>query len=699
MVAFVTNDKFSKEHADFYNKSVNKGLFAYLLLIVPLLVPVLYRYINYGMTTYLLITLLLAFIIVITFIFRKRLHYSIKAYIILSVGLGFIVAGLIFMGLAGVWPVYITTCMIIAVWFFSRKFAIVTSFVVIGILLIGYYLSSINIIPIYKPDISFIKNPINWISLILIVLLNFLIIIFLLQSYHRFLINSAEQTALNEELIKTNDELQEAQYQLELSQNRYLQMFLQHNAVMLLINPENGMIADANMAAEKYFGYSNAEIKQLTLYNIIAHLDNNAKNTLLDTLRLGNEVVELEVYLKSGIKRYVEIHAHQIVSPTEQVIFAILHDISKRKAAENLANKYLVGIEQSPASVIITNKEGVIEFVNETFCKITGYGKNELIGTTTKILSSGITAPEVYTNLWETIRKGEVWHNELLNRRKDGSLFWESVAVTPVKNDAGEIINFLSVQLDINAKKEMLLKYEKSEAELKQMIISRDKFYAIISHDLRNPMNALKGLTELIMDSAEDGNITEVRIYCGLITEAVDKTIALLEGLLLWSKSQTNKVQFVPEIMELNTLVSNLSNATAAMVAGKKINIKFNYPSDMVITADKNILYLVLSNLLVNSIKFTKAGGNVWLTVKTTADYIIFEVGDSGIGIQPDKLKKLFELENITSTPGTENEMGSGLGLQICKEFIKLHNGNITVESTLGKGTLFTVSIPVIYKF
>lgn len=369
--------------------------------------------------------------------------------------------------------------------------------------------------------------------------------------------------------------------------------------------------------------------------------------------------------------------------------------ITEQKKAE-LHIKMLSNIvEQSSASIVITNLKGEIEYVNNSFTQITGYTAQEALGKNPKILNSGKNDPLIYKDLWGKITKGKVWKGEFINKRKDGSLYYEKAILSPIFDEQGNPINYFAIKEDITIQKraEQLLK--ESEKNLKIANATKDKFFSIIAHDLRSPFNAIIGLADMLLKnhSQYDSQLREQLIKS--IADSSKNTFDMLENLLEWSRSQTGGLQFNPEKYPLENIITESIDQVKENAVRKNIQLSYHMDHPITVTVDGAMLNSVLRNLISNAIKFTPKSGKIEVTVKESGDHITVSVTDNGVGMSQEKLKLLFSDLYTETTKGTDNEMGHGLGLMLCKEFVEKHGGKISVESKTGVGSTFSFTIPL----
>jgi signal transduction histidine kinase/ligand-binding sensor domain-containing protein len=231
-------------------------------------------------------------------------------------------------------------------------------------------------------------------------------------------------------------------------------------------------------------------------------------------------------------------------------------------------------------------------------------------------------------------------------------------------------------------------------SELYELNASKDKFFSIIAHDLKNPFNNIIGFSELLQEEIRSGDNERNMEYADSINNSAVQTLSLLENLLEWAKSQTGKTLYKPQPVLLSELINEEYLMLRDQARGKKIEFKREVPDDLKIIADRNMIKTVLRNLISNAIKFTNKNGKI--DVKAMADHqtVDISVTDNGMGMSEDAISKLFKIDSNMSTPGTENEKGTGLGLLLCKEFVEKHGGRLYVKSEISKGTVFTFSLP-----
>ena len=236
---------------------------------------------------------------------------------------------------------------------------------------------------------------------------------------------------------------------------------------------------------------------------------------------------------------------------------------------------------------------------------------------------------------------------------------------------------------------------ELKTSELRELNVSKDKFFSIIAHDLKNPFSSIIGISEILKEEIRSGDTVTLENYAGMLNTSAVQTYRLLENLLEWANSQRGKISFIPEQINLSQLFNEEFTVLNEMATAKNIELKSFFADDLTIPADKNMLKTILRNLISNAIKFTNKNGKVEVNAVVDDRNVEISVSDDGTGMTKETMAKLFRLDANLSTRGTENEKGTGLGLFLCKEFVEKHGGKISVESESGKGSIFRFTIPL----
>ena len=399
-------------------------------------------------------------------------------------------------------------------------------------------------------------------------------------------------------------------------------------------------------------------------------------------------------------------------SPDDGAIW-ILQDTTERKRAEMVLRKLSRAVEASPASIVITDRQGHFEYVNPKFCQVTGYSFDEICGRNPRVLKSGQNPPELYQQLWATITQGREWRGEFSNRKKSGEIFWEFASISPIRGSDGQITHFVAVKEDITARKraeEELLEtnqsLEQATARANQMAlqaelasIAKSDFLANMSHELRTPMNGLLGLLSLLLDT----NLTaDQRQYAQIARNSGQALLVLLNDLLDYSKIEARKLTLETLDFDLFGLLDEFLGTMAPRAHEKGLVLGCLAAPEVpsALRGDPGRLRQILLNLAGNAIKFTSRG-EVVIRVSVVADdprevRLRFAVQDTGIGIPEDKRGLLFTKFSQVDSSTTRFYGGTGLGLAISKQLAELMGGEIGVRSEADHGSEFWFTVRLV---
>ena len=250
---------------------------------------------------------------------------------------------------------------------------------------------------------------------------------------------------------------------------------------------------------------------------------------------------------------------------------------------------------------------------------------------------------------------------------------------------------FLFLYISKRRNNELLQEKNKLISEINQQ---KDKFYSIIAHDLRGPFNGFLGLTELMADDIDILTPAEVKFSASNIRSSARNLLNLLDDLLEWSRMEQKLIPFEPDEHQLKPIISDSIITIHNSAAKKEIDIQTKIENHLNVFADKNMFQAIIRNLVLNAVKFTPKNGTIEIHASEDINNIIVTVKDSGIGMNPKIIEDLFKIDKKNNRSGTDNELSTGLGLILCKEFIDKHNGKIWVESEEGKGSTFYISLP-----
>ncbi len=387
---------------------------------------------------------------------------------------------------------------------------------------------------------------------------------------------------------------------------------------------------------------------------------------------------------------------------------AFQHITDRRRAEEQLL-KLSQAVDQCTESIFITNTQGRIEYANEGFLRTSGYPLREVLGRNPSFLASGRTPRRDFEALWQALGRGESWRGEFYNRRKDGTAYVDFGIITPVRQPDGRISHYLAVQEDITEKKRIADELDLhrhhlqelvderttqlNEARLQAEAASRAKgqFLANMSHEIRTPLSALTGLSYLIR---QEGVTRKQADWLEKIEQASAHLLEVINDILDLSKIEAGKLTLHEETVDVPALVRSVASLLAgrAQEAGVQLHVsvdEFEQP----LRGDVTRLKQALLNYGSNALKFTERGA-VWLRARRAASgergvLVRFEVQDTGIGIAPEALKRLFIAFEQADSSTTRRYGGTGLGLAITKRLAQMMGGEVGVQSTLDEGSTF----------
>jgi signal transduction histidine kinase len=306
--------------------------------------------------------------------------------------------------------------------------------------------------------------------------------------------------------------------------------------------------------------------------------------------------------------------------------------------------------------------------------------------------------PDDLENLLNTYRNAfrsrQPFTFEFRLKGKENNFEWMMIKGTPRISRDNIFMGFIGSCTNINSQKEFEEKIKKVNEELTEINSVKDKFFSIISHDLRGPLGGLKGILEILARSYNSFDESEKQ---HIITEAASsakQTFSLIENLLNWSRVQSGKITNKPEKIELLMLINHLESLYNQNLKSKNIKFKIDVEPGVFIFADIKMTETVLRNLISNAIKFTKPNGEISVKSESEGNFVIIKVLDNGVGIEPENIDKLFKTDISFSTDGTESEKGTGLGLILCKEMVEKQGGKIGVESKKNEGSVFYFTLP-----
>src|SRR5512132_2193163 len=403
-------------------------------------------------------------------------------------------------------------------------------------------------------------------------------------------------------------------------------------------------------------------------------------------------LVHCEVPIRS---RWFEFWFYPVLQPGKPVseVAVYAREITEQRKSQADLSKLFQAIQQSPMSVVITDRDGKIEYVNPEFTKVTGYTLAEAVGQNPRILNSGHTPPELYAKLWETISAGGVWRGEFHNKKKNGELFWELASIAPVK-DGEKITNFVAVKEDITERREM-----EEQLRQSQKLQAVGQLTGGIAHDFNNLLAIVMGNLQLLQEHVSGD--AKAREYLDDALWSAKRGGELTHRLLAFARKQPLK----PAVIDLNDVVRGMTDLLRRTL-GASIRIEESLaPNLWKAFADCGELENALVNLAVNARAAMRSAGTLTLETRnavldedyaeqyeevTPGEYVLLAVADTGTGMPPEIMERVFEPFFTTKEVG----QGSGLGLSMVYGFMKQSGGHVSIYSRVGQGTSVKLYLP-----
>ena len=396
--------------------------------------------------------------------------------------------------------------------------------------------------------------------------------------------------------------------------------------------------------------------------------------------------------MKAGAKDYImKDNLVRLVPALERELndsLALQEQLVTETKLHESDRRFHVAFTNAAIGMAIVSLEGNYLKVNNALSKLTGYSERELLSRNILDITHPDDRPNDLKKLDKTL-SGEISHFHMEKRyiHKLGHVVWVLLSVSLVRNNNNEPLYFISQVQDITEQK-------KYEQELQELNLSKDKFFSIIAHDLKSMFNNILGFSDLLKSEIKTGDPATLEQYVDMVHSSAHQTYAILANLLEWANSQRGKIPFNPAPIALQELLNEELEVLRKSAERKNIELTILIPDNLTLTADKDMLKTILRNLISNAIKFTPKCGRIELNAAHGLRQVEIAVRDNGIGMAKKNLDNLFKLDIINSTPGTENEIGTGLGLMLCSDFVKKHGGKIWAESEPGQGSTFKFTMP-----
>ncbi len=383
----------------------------------------------------------------------------------------------------------------------------------------------------------------------------------------------------------------------------------------------------------------------------------------------------------------------------EQIIGSVVTfiDITERMRTEEKILKLSSAVENSPATVVITDRNGEIEYVNQKFTDITGYSQQEIIGKNPKMLSAGVHPQKMYQDLWKTISEGNDWRGEFCNKKKNGEIFWEQSSISPLKDSNGNIVSFVAVKEDITQQKHIFEELQQAKSAAETANVAKSSFLSNMSHELRTPMNGVIGMAKLLQMTELDD---EQKSYVESLDISSHNLLSLINNVLDLSKIEAGMVAIEINDFSLKKLIDDVVLMQKVAIEKKGLDLTVNISRDIPagIVGDELRVKQIISNLLSNATKFTFTGGIEIRAhiLEHSGERLLIQIAvtDTGVGVPPEITEAIFNPFVQAEDSTTRRFGGTGLGLSICRQLASLMEGRVVVESSQGVGSCFKLIVP-----
>jgi PAS domain S-box-containing protein len=463
------------------------------------------------------------------------------------------------------------------------------------------------------------------------------------------------------------------------------------------LSTADGKLIDCNPAYLKMLGFRNKD--QAFKYDLNKlYLNTEDRDQLIESVRKHGKVEDYEYLLvrTDGELLYVvgNIIGNFDKNGNLKSLKGYIFNNTKRKLAEKELIKLSRAVEQNAASIVITDSDSNIEYVNPKFIKLTGYSLEEVKGKNPRILQSGNTSPELYKKMWRNLLQGIEWKGEFQNRKKNGDYYCEWASISPIFDEKGVITHFLAVKEDITEKKQLMEDLITAKEKAEESDRLKSAFLMNMSHEIRTPMNGVLGFLGLLAKpNLDEASKME---YMDIVNKSGQRLLSTINDIIEVSKIESGEWEVQKEEVNIADIMRFQRDFFMLQTSEKGLYLRITEQiqgEPAWIITDKNKLDSILTNLLKNAIKFTNMGG-IEMGNYLEKDQLVFYVKDSGIGIPADRLDAIFERFVQADLKVTRAHEGSGLGLSIAKTYVEALGGEIHVQSEVSKGSFFSFSIP-----
>ena len=469
---------------------------------------------------------------------------------------------------------------------------------------------------------------------------------------------------------------------------------------LIVVNPD-GTIGSVNRATLHLLGYEEHELLGQHITILFPHKKELFSGKTYEELLRKGAIDHGEMTYRAKDGRTIPILFSEAIIRDDdgsiQGVACVGKDMTDIKQAEEQLRLHGAALESAANAVVIADRIGRITWANPSFTTLSGYSLEEALGLDMRILVSDQHNQATYQNLWDTILSGTVWRGEILNQKKDGTLFTVEQTVTPVHNRSGEISHFISIKQDVTERKRGEETIRKAHQTLKELDQLRSQFFSDISHELRTPLTVIRGEAEVTL-RGKDKPLAEYKTVLAQIVQLTNQVNKLVGDLLFLSRSESGTLEIVKRPLPLLDLLQEVHREARVLADKKHIAVTSNSPMDtpIIVNGDPQRLRQLFMIVIDNAVNYTKQEGAIKVDLESDGATARVIVADNGVGIPEGDLPHVFQrFYRVKQGRQDGAQNGSGLGLHIAKWIAETHMGTVSIASVLNRGTTVTIELPL----